>query len=81
MSQQTLSLEQLLDLIELEDHRGIISKAAVMETFIREGALPRIINDVRGLARLTIERENVGDDFTVTQHDNERANETIGEIY
>ena len=79
MSQKTLSLLELLDLIELEDYRGIISKDAVLETVKTKGALPTYINDVRGAVRLTVERD--GGDFSVTQHDTACANETIGEIY
>lgn len=78
MSQQTLSLTELLDLIELEDHRGIISKKDVLAA-VRKKGMPRLISDVRGALRLAIER--VGDGFSVTQYPTELADETIGEIY
>jgi hypothetical protein len=78
MSQKILSLTELLDLIELEDHRGIISKKAVLEAVVKRG-MPRLISDIRGSLRLAIERE--GDGFSVTQYPTELADETIGEIY
>lgn len=78
MSQKTLSLTELLDLIELEDYRGIISKADVLATVMTKG-MPRIISDIRGAVRLAVERD--GDDFSVTQFPTELANESIGQIY
>lgn len=78
MSQRNLSLEQLLDLIELEDYRGIISKAEVLATVMTKG-MPRVISDVRGAVRLAVERE--GDGFSVTQYPTELANESLGEIH
>lgn len=78
MSQKTLSLTELLDLIELEDYRGIISKKDVLEAVKRKG-MPRLISDIRGALRLAIERE--GDGFSVTQYATELADETIGEVY
>jgi hypothetical protein len=77
MSQQNLSLEQLLDLIELEDYRGIISKDAVLAAVMTKG-MPRVINDIRGAVRLAVERE--GDGFSVTQYPTDLANESIGEV-
>lgn len=79
MSQQNLTLEQLLDLIELEDYRGIISKDALLEIVKTKGALPRFVEDIRGAVRLAVERE--GDGFAVTQYPTELSNETIGEIH
>jgi hypothetical protein len=79
MSSKNLSLEQLLDLIELEDYRGIINKDEVLETVVKRGALPKFINDIRGILRLTIERE--GEGFSVTQHNTDHVEETINEIY
>ena len=78
MSQKTLSLTELLDLIEMEDYRGIISKADVLAAVKKKG-MPRLISDVRGALRLAIERE--GEGFSVTQYPTELANQTIGEIY
>ena len=79
MSPKTLSLSQLLDLIELEDYRGIISKDEVLKTVKTKGVLPTIINDIRGAVRLAVERD--GTDFSVTQYPTEVSNESIGEIY
>jgi hypothetical protein len=78
MSQKTLSLAELLDLIELEDNRGIISKKEVLAAVVKRG-MPRLISDVRGSLRLAIERD--GEGFSVTQYPTELANETIGAIY
>lgn len=78
MSQKTLSLAQLLDLIELEDYRGIIDKKEVLAACKKKG-MPRLISDTRGALRLAIERE--GEDFSVTQYPTALADETIGEIY
>ena len=78
MDQKTLSLTELLDLIELEDYRGIISKADVLAAVKKKG-MPRLISDVRGALRLAIERE--GEGFSVTQYPTELADETIGEIF
>ena len=77
MSQKTLSLSQLLDLIELEDYRGIISKDEVLAAVMTKG-IPRVINDIRGAVRLAVERD--GEEFAVTQYPTELANESLGEI-
>ena len=73
-----LSLDQLLELIELEDARGIVDKAKILETVITKG-MPKLISDIRGALRLAVERD--GSDFSVTIHQTELANNTIGEIY
>ena len=78
MSQKTLSLTELLDLIELEDYRGIINKKDVLAAVMKKG-MPRLISDVRGAVRLAVERD--GDGFAVTQYQTELADETIGEVY
>ena len=78
MNPKTLSLDELLDLIELEDHRGIISKDDFLKTALEKG-IPKLISDIRGAVRLAVERE--GDGFSVTQFPTELANETIGEVY
>lgn len=77
MSAKTLSLSQLLDLIELEDYRGIISKEAFLKTAMEKG-IPRVVSDVRGAVRLAVERE--GEGFSVTQYPTDAANESLGEI-
>lgn len=69
---------ELLDLIELEGNRGIISKESVLEAMMTKG-IPRLINDIRGALRLTVERN--GASFSVTQHPTDLANESIGNIY
>ncbi len=78
MSQSNLSLTQLLDLIELEDQRGIISKDAILETVKIHGALPTIIEDIRGAVRMAVQRE--GNGFSVTQYPTALANESLGNI-
>ena len=77
MSQKNLSFTELLDLIVLEDSRGIISKEAFIETALQKG-IPKIISDARGAVRLTVER--VGEDFSVTQYPTELANESINRV-
>ena len=79
MSQEILSLEQLLTLIEQEDYRGIISKDAILEVVKTKGALPRFVEDIRGAVRLAVERN--GENFMVTKYPTELANESIGEVY
>jgi len=61
----------------LEDNRGIIKKADVLAAVMSSG-MPRLINDVRGALRLTVERE--GDGFSVTKYPTDLANESIGEV-
>lgn len=78
MRSKTLTLAQLLDLIELEDFRGIISKDEFLKTALEKG-IPRMISDVRGAVRLAVERE--GDGFSVIQYPTELANESINQIY
>jgi len=78
MKPQTLSLLELLDLIELEDYRGIIDKKDVLAAVVKKG-MPRVISDIRGAVRLAVERD--GEGFSVTQYSTELAEETIGEIY
>ena len=79
MSQRNLTLLQLLDLIEMEAFRGIINKDAILELVKTKGALPSIVEDLRGAVRLTVARD--GDGFAVTQHPTDLANENLGEIY
>jgi hypothetical protein len=46
---------------------------------IMDGKLPRIIHDIRGAVRLSIERE--GNSLTVTEYATALSEEKIGEIY
>lgn len=78
MSQKNLTLLQLLDLIELEDFRGIINKDEVLATVMQKG-MPKVISDIRGAVRLAVERN--GEDFFVTQYSTDLAKESLGEIY
>ena len=77
MSPKNLSLLELMDLIELEDYRGIIDKNAFLETTLKEG-IPRVVSDIRGALRLAVERE--GEGFSVIQYPTELANESLGEV-
>ena len=79
MSQRNLTLPQLLDLIELEDFRGIIDKQVILEAVRTKGVLPAIVEDIRGAVRLAVERD--GENFSVTQYPTALALENIGEIY
>jgi len=78
MSSQKLTLNELLDLIELEGYRGIIDADAVLQMAMEKG-IPRVVSDIRGALRLAVER--AGEDFQVTQYPTELAMETVGEIY
>ncbi len=69
---------EFLDLIEREGNRGIISKESVIEAMMTKG-IPRLINDIRGALRLTVDKN--GANFSVTQHHTELAAESIGAIY
>jgi len=78
MSSQKLTLDQLMDLIELEDNRGIINKDEFLRIALEKG-IPRVVSDTRGALRLAVER--AGEDFQVTQYPTDLANETINEVY
>jgi len=78
MTTKNLSLIQLLDLIDLEDYRGIIDKKSLI-IHIKKGVMPRVINDIRGSVRLTVERD--GDEFTVIQYPTKLANQTLCAVY
>ncbi len=78
MTHKKLTLLELLDLIEMEDYRGIINKHGFV-SHVKNGIMPKIIRDIRGNHRLTIDRD--GDIFAVIQHDTELARETVGAIY
>lgn len=68
---------QLLDLIELEIHRGIICKDGFL-TYVKHGFMPKAIKDTRGALRMTVERD--GEGYNVTQHPTELANESLNAI-
>lgn len=72
-----MTLDQLLDLIELEDYRGIINKNDFLKVALERG-IPRVVSDIRGAVRLAVNR--AGDDFEVTQYPTELANESVNEI-
>ncbi len=78
MVAKKLTLLELLDLIEMEDYRGIISKQGFV-AHVKRGVMPKMIKDVRGALRLTVERD--GEDFAVTQHNTPLALETVGGVY
>jgi len=78
MNTQNLTFAQFADLLSLETERGIINGGAVMQ-MIMDNKLPKIIHDIRGAVRLSIERE--GEGLAVTEHLTELAKEMIGEIY
>ena len=77
MTSKKLTLLQLLDLIDLEAYRGIINKKGLV-AHVKKGVLPKVINDIRGAVRLTVERE--GNRFTVIQHPTALARETVGQV-
>ena len=78
MTTQNLTFAQFADLLQLESQRGIVNGGAIMQ-MIMEGRLPKIIHDIRGAVRLSIERE--GDSLTVTEYVTDLSKEKIGEIY
>jgi len=78
MVAKKLTLIELLDLIEMEDYRGIISKHGFV-AHVKRGIMPKVIKDIRGALRLTVERD--GEAFSVVQHNTPLALETVGAVY
>jgi len=78
MQTQNLTLAQFADLLSMEAQRGIINGGTLME-LIMQNKLPKIIYDIRGAVRLTVERE--GEGLSVTEYLTELAEEMRGEIY
>jgi len=78
MTTQTLSIEELADLLHLETQRGIIDKDTLLQ-MVTGGPLPKVIKDIRGALRLSIERVEGG--LEVTQHITALAKESVGEVY
>lgn len=78
MTSKKLTLIELLNLIELEHYRGIINKRSFI-THVKKGLMPKVINDIRGALRLTVERD--GEHFAVVQYSTPLAMETVGEVY
>lgn len=78
MTHKKLTLLELLQLIEMEDYRGIISMQRFV-AHVTRGVMPKVIKDVRGALRLTINRD--GEHFSVTQHNTPLALETVGAVY
>ncbi|MBU0578340.1 hypothetical protein KKF04_00030 [Patescibacteria group bacterium] len=78
MSTQTLSIEELANLLHLEAQRGIIDQDALLQ-MVSAGVLPKFINDIRGALRLSIERVEGG--LEVTKHITALAEESVREIY
>ena len=78
MNTQKLTLIELLDLIDMEDFRGIINKKGFLR-HVKNGVMPKVINDVRGAVRLTVDRD--GEGFEVVQYTTPHAMATVGEIY
>ncbi|MDH5596964.1 MAG: hypothetical protein OEY44_02575 [Candidatus Peregrinibacteria bacterium] len=77
MTPKKLTLLELLDLIDLEDYRGIIEKNELLRLMLEQG-VPRVVADARGDIRLTIDR--LGEDFSVTQHPTALARESINQV-
>lgn len=78
MQTQNLTFAQFADLLSMEAQRGIISGGALIQ-LISQNKLPKIIYDIRGAVRLTVERE--GDSLAVTEHVTDLSKKMIGEIY
>ena len=78
MSTQTLTLAEFADLLSAETQRGIVNGGDIMQ-MIMDGKMPKMINDIRGALRLSIERAEEG--LEVTQHVTELSMEKVGEIY
>lgn len=78
MTHKKLTLIQLLDLIDMEDYRGIISKKGFV-AYVKKGIMPTIIKDIRGAVRLTVKRQ--GENFAVVQYVTPLARETVGAVY
>ena len=78
MSTKTLSFAELAALLQLESQRGIINGGALM-AMVKDNRLPKIIKDIRGAVRLSMERAEEG--IEVTQYSTELSRELVGEIY
>jgi hypothetical protein len=78
MEPRTLTLEQLLRLIEIDAFRGIIDIEEFLAKVVKYG-IPKEISDIRGAVRMTLER--TGKNFAVIQYPTELSNEMINEIY
>jgi len=78
MSTKTLSFADFTDLIKSESKKGIINGGAFMQ-MIMDNKMPKIIRDIRGSVRLSIERSENG--LEVTKYTTDLAMEKIGEIY
>lgn len=74
MSTQILTFTQFADLLQTEAQRGIINGQMLLQ-FIQDNKLPKIIHDIRGAVRLTVER--AGEDLEVTRYVTALAEEKI----
>lgn len=78
MNTKNLTLTEFADLLKLETQRGIINGEDIIKMIINH-RMPKIIHDIRGAVRLSIEK--TGELIEVTEHSTELSLETIGEIY
>ena len=76
MSTKTLTFAQFAELMQLEASRGIINRNTFLQ-MITHNKLPRIIHDIRGAVRITVDRAEEG--LEVTQYMTELAKEKICE--
>lgn len=80
MTTQTCTLDEFLDLVQMDDFRGIVNAGALMRTIVTHG-VPRLIHDIRGAVRMSVERSENGEDFQVTQYVTALSQETLLEIH
>lgn len=80
MTTQNYTLSQFLDLVQMDDFRGIVNGGALMQTIVTYG-VPRLVHDIRGAVRMSVERSENGEDFEVTQYITPLTQETLLEVY
>lgn len=80
MTTQNYTLNQFLDLVQMDDFRGIVNGGALMKTIVTHG-VPRLVHDIRGAVRMSVERSESGEGFEVTQYVTPLAQEALLEVY
>jgi len=80
MTTQDYTLAQFLDLVQIDDFRGIVNGGDLMKTIANHG-IPHLIHDIRGAVRMSVERSKNGKYFCVTQYVTPLTEETFLEIH
>jgi len=77
MHTQTLSIDELAELLFLEAKRGIIDESALMH-LVHANKIPKSVLDIRGAVRLTVDRGENG--LQVTEYLTDLAEEKIMDV-